>query len=235
MSNAGVHLVVFSPHPSDPDFGIGGTAARWIKEKKEVVYVVCTNGDKGTSDPELTPEKLAVIRKQEQLTAAKMLGIKEVVFLDHPDLGLEDTLAFRKEILRLILLYRPTVVATCDPGNPPFISNRDHRITGRAVLDAVWPMALAPNTYRDLLDQGLKLHKVKEMLIWQSAQPNYRVDITDTYDLKMAACRIHQSQIGPEGNPEFYDMLVEFARTAGKAENYKWAEAFQRLEVLQRL
>jgi LmbE family N-acetylglucosaminyl deacetylase len=235
MQNEAVYLMVISPHPSDPDFGIGGTVARWTQEKKEVVYVICTTGDKGSSDPDLLPDTLAKIRKQEQLAAAKMLGVKEVIFLDHPDLGLEDTPAFRKEILRLILLYRPTVVATCDPYNPVYVSNPDHRVCGRVVMDAVWPMAQAPNTYRDLLAQGLKLHKVKQMLIWQSAQPNYRSDISATYETKMAACRTHQSQIGPQGNPDFYEMLVEFARTAGKAENCQWAEAFNRIEVLQRL
>lgn len=228
-------MVVFSPHPSDPDFGIGGTAALMTREKKEVVYVICTNGDKGTSDPTMLPERLAKIREQEQTTAAKMLGIKEVIFLNHPDLGLEDAPALRKEILRLILLYRPTIVATCDPFNPQYISNRDHRVIGRVVMDAVWPMAQAPNTYRDLLDQGLQLHKVKEMLIWQAAQTDYHVDISDIYELKMAACRCHQSQIGPQGNPEFYDQLIEIARTAGKAGNCKWGERFRRIEVLQRL
>jgi LmbE family N-acetylglucosaminyl deacetylase len=235
MNNGPVDLLVISPHPSDPDFGIGGTVLRWTREKKKVVYVICTNGDKGSSDPDLMPEKLAKIREQEQITAARLLGVNEVVFLGHPDLELEVTPGLKKELLRLILMYRPRVVATCDPYNPAYISNPDHRIAGRAVMDAVWPMAQAPNTYRDLLAQGLKLHKVKEILLWQAAQPNYRIDITDTYETKMAACRCHQSQIGPQGNPDFYDMLVDFARTAGKSENCKWAEAFNRIEVLQRL
>ncbi|MBN1191041.1 MAG: PIG-L family deacetylase [Dehalococcoidales bacterium] len=235
MNSEPVHLLVFSPHPSDPDFGIGGTVARWTREKKDVVYVICTNGDKGTSDPELLPGKLAETREKEQLEAAAILGVKKVVFLDHPDLGLENVAGLKKEILSLILHYRPTVVATCDPYYPPYISNSDHRVAGRAVLDAVWPMAQAPNTYRDLLAEGLKLHRVKEVMLWQAAQPNYCIDISDTYETKMAACRCHQSQIGPPGNPEFYDQLVEIARTAGKSENYQWGESFYRMEVLQRL
>jgi LmbE family N-acetylglucosaminyl deacetylase len=235
LKQESVHMLVVSPHPSDPDFGIGGTAARWAREKKDVVYVICTNGDKGSSDPDLMPDKLAKIREEEQRTAAKMLGIKEVIFLGHPDLTLENTPGLRKEILRLILMYRPVVVATCDPYNPQYISNPDHRVLGRAVLDAIWPFTLAPNTYRDLLQEGLQLHKVKEILIWSPATPNFRTDISDTYELKMAACRCHQSQIGPQGNPEFYPMLIESAKNAGKAINTQWAEAFNRIEVLQRL
>src|SRR5512143_1020856 len=105
MQNSAIHAMVISPHPADPEFGIGGTCARWLREGKEVVYVICTNGDKGTSDPDIRPEQLAGIREQEQLKAAGLIGIKNVVFLRHPDLGLEDTPALKKELLKLILTH----------------------------------------------------------------------------------------------------------------------------------
>lgn len=235
MKNDPVHLLAISPHPADPDFGIAGTVAQWTRQGKSVVYVIATNGDKGSSDPDLLPEVLAATREKEQLAAARLIGVKEVVFLRHPDQGLEDEVSFRKEILRLILTYRPEVVATCDPNFPPYISNRDHRVCGRVVLDAVWPTAQAPNTYRDLLAQGLGLHRVKEILLWGAASPNVRYDITKTFDLKMKACRIHQSQIGPQGNPDFDARLVSTAGTIGKADGFAYAEAFYRIEVLQRL
>jgi len=235
MKNEPVHLLVISPHPADPEFGIGGTVARWTRQGKTVVHVIATNGDKGSSDPDLLPEALAKTREQEQITAANLIGVKDVIFLGHHDQSLEDEPSFRTEILRLILTYRPEVVATCDPYNPPYISNRDHRVCGRVVLDAVWPTAQAPNTYRDLLAQGLQLHRVKEILLWGAAEPNVRYDISDTFDLKMKACRIHQSQIGPQGNPDFDARLVVTAGTVGKAENYRYAEAFHRIEVPKRL
>jgi LmbE family N-acetylglucosaminyl deacetylase len=235
MINGPIHCLAISPHPSDPDFGIGGTAAKWIRQGKKVVYVIATNGDKGSSDPDLLPDILAKTREREQLEAARLLGISEVVFLRHPDMGLEDEPHFRKEILKLILSYRPEIVATCDPYNPPIINNRDHRVIGRVVLDAVWPTAQAPNNYRDLLAEGLKLHRVKELLLWGSPTQNIRYDITDTYELKMKACRIHVSQIGPPGNPEFDAQLVKTAETIGQADGFKYAEAFFRMDVLQRL
>lgn len=236
MKNEAVYAMVFSPHPADPEFGLGGTVARWTREGKDVIYVICTNGDKGTSDPELMPDELAKIREQEQLKAARILGVIDIIFLRHPDLGLEDTPELKKEILRLILMYRPEIVATCDPYNPKYISSPDHRVLGRTVLDAVWPMALAPNTYRDLLEQGLQLHKVKEILLWQTGEPNYYSDISDTFDIKMSAAHCHQSQIGAQGNnPEFLEFLTEAAKTVGKAANYQWGEAFQQIEVPQRL
>lgn len=234
MIDKPVYVMAFSPHPIDTEWGMGGTVARWTREGKDVVYVVCTNGDKGSSDPDMKPEELARIREQEQLAAAKVLGVKEVIFLRHPDLGLEYTLDLRKKILRLILEYRPEIVATCDPYQR-YISNRDHRILGRIVLDAVWPCAQAPNTYRDLLEQGLKLHKVKEVLMWQTQEPNCRYDITDTFDTKMAAFRCHKSQIGDPVEPEFANRILETAKTVARDEDYELGEAFHRSEVPPRL
>ena len=45
------HALVVMPHPDDVESRMGGTVARWTREGKDVIYVVCTNGDKGTNDP----------------------------------------------------------------------------------------------------------------------------------------------------------------------------------------
>ncbi|UCD09871.1 MAG: PIG-L family deacetylase [Dehalococcoidales bacterium] len=236
MSKGPVYAMAISPHPADNDFGVGGTVAKWIKEGKEVVYVIATNGDKASSDPNVPADELASIRANEQREAAKILGVTEVVFMGHPDLGLINVPGLQKEILRLFLTFRPEVVITCDPNNPPYFSNPDHRAIGRAVLDAVWPMALAVNYYRDLMAEGLEIHRAKEMYLWMSSQPNYYNDISDVFDLKMKAVDIHQSQIGPNGTaPDFRNFLMEGNQNAGKQAGCAWAEAFHRLEVLQRL
>ncbi|MEE8374276.1 MAG: PIG-L family deacetylase, partial [Dehalococcoidia bacterium] len=88
METKPAQVMVVTPHPDDAEFGVAGTVVRWIKEGKDVVYVVCANGDKGTDDRNMKPGKLARIREQEQLAAAELLGVREVVFLRHPDQGL---------------------------------------------------------------------------------------------------------------------------------------------------
>jgi LmbE family N-acetylglucosaminyl deacetylase len=234
MKNNTANILAFAPHPLDTEMGIGGTVVHWIREGKSVVYVICTNGDKGSSDPNMKPDKLAAVREEEQLAAARLLGVREVKFLRHPDLGLEDTPEFRKEILQLILEYRPEIVATCDPYQR-YLSNRDHRIVGRVVMDAVWPYALAPNTYPDLMKQGYQLHKVKEVLLWQTEEPNYRCDIGDTYNIKVAALCCHKSQVGDPVEDTFLELLMHFTTQAAEGETFKLGEAFHRLEVMQRL
>ena len=127
-------VLVTIPHPDDAESRMAGTVARWTCEGKEVIYIVCTNGDKGTSDPNMKPEELAGIREQEQLAAAKVLGVREVVFLRHPDQSLEDTSEFRKEIVRLIRMYRPDTVVTIDPFYLGYLNHRDHRITAQVTV-----------------------------------------------------------------------------------------------------
>ena len=234
MKNKTADILAFAPHPLDIEMGMGGTLVQFIRAGKTVVYVIVTNGDKATSDPDMMPEEFAIIRKQELLDAAKILGISEVIFLHYPDLGLSYTPGFRKDIIKLILEYRPETVATCDPYER-YLSNPDHRVTGQVVMDAVWPCALAPNTYRDLLRQGYELHKVKEVLLWATEEPNYHRDITDTFDIKMAALSCHKSQVGDPPDASFIELVTGASTRAAEGKEYKLGEALRRLEVMQRL
>ncbi len=225
-----VQVMVFTPHPDDAEFGVAGTVVHWTREGKDVIYVVCTNGDKGTSDPNIKPEQLAKIREEEQLAAAKLLGVREVVFLRHPDQSLEDTPEFRKEIVRLIRMYRPETVVTADPYRR-YLWHRDHRITGRVVLDAVFPYARDLYAYPDLLEEGFQPHKVKEVLLWGSEEPNYRSNITDTFAIKVAALRCHKSQIGANPSSDLEERMRQRYKMFAEGENYELAEAFHRIEV----
>ena len=244
MANKPVYAVTFSPHPHDTEGGMGGTVARWIREGKEVVCVICTNGDKGSGNPAIKPEELATRREKEQLDASKVLGVKKVIFLRHPDLGLEDTPELRKEILRTILTYRPEIVATRDPYNGRYVSNSDHRKLGRLVLDMVWPYAQAPNTFPDLVKEGLLPHKVKEVWLWSPEQPNFRVDVTNTFEIKEKAVCCHRSQIedwmddrttfeqAREGHLKF---TRDGAIRAAEGTEFKLAEAFVKVPIPPRL
>ncbi len=224
-------VMVVTPHPDDAEFGVAGTVARWVKEGREIVYVVCTSGDKGTNDVNMKPEKLAKIREQEQQAAARLLGVREVIFLRHKDQSLEDTPEFRKEIVRLIRMYRPATVVTADPYRR-YIWHRDHRITGQVVLDAVFPYARDHLAYPDLLKEGLQPHKVREILLWAPLEnTNYRLDITDAFDIKLAALRCHRSQVGDNRVPDLEERLRKWAKERAEGENFELAEAFHRVEI----
>jgi len=224
------NVMVVTPHPDDAEYGVAGTVVRWVREGKEVIYVVCTNGDKGTSDINMKPEELMRIREEEQLAAAKVLGVREVIFLRRPDQGLEDTPDFRKDIVRLIRMYRPEIVVTADPYRR-YLWHRDHRITGLVTLDAVFPYARDHLAYPDLLAEDLQPHKVKEVWLWGPMENiNCRSDITNTFDIKLAALHCHKSQVGNHP-PERIEWLRQRARDMAEGEDFELAEAFHREEI----
>ncbi len=222
-------VMVVTPHPDDAEIGAGGTVARWAKEGKAVVYVVCTNGDKGSSDINMKPEKLVKIREREQLAAAKVLGVKKVIFLHNPDQSLEDTPEFRKQLVRLIRMYRPETLVTVDPYRR-YLWHRDHRITGQVTLDAVFPYARDHLAYPDLTAEGLEPHKVKELLFWGADNSNYSSDVTDTFELKVAALRCHKSQVGQVPSEWFETWLRQRCQTAAEGQDFELAESFHQLE-----
>jgi LmbE family N-acetylglucosaminyl deacetylase len=223
------YLMVIAPHPDDPEFAIAGTVASLAREGKKVVYVVCTNGDKGTSDRSIRPEDLVKTRQKEQKAAAKVLGVSKVVFLGFPDQELEDNHEFRKALVRAIRKYRPFVVATADPYRR-YMWHRDHRITGQVAADAVFPYARDHLAYPDLLEEGLEPHKAREMWFWAADEPNLRMDVTDTFATKLAALRCHKSQVG-DVPPEMEARLREWAKLNAKGESFELGEAFHRVEM----
>jgi len=230
MMTKQAQVMVVTPHPDDAEYGVAGTVARWTREGNDVIYVVCTNGDKGTNDANMKPGALVRIREQEQLAAAKLLGVREVIFLRYPDQTLEDTPEFRKKLVRLIRMYKPETVVTADPYRR-YIWHRDHRITGQVTLDAIFPYARDSLSYPDLLKQGLHPHKVREILLWGSEEPNYRSNITDTFDIKVAALRCHKSQVGDSPSPDLEQWLRQRHKMMAEGEDYELAEAFHRVEI----
>jgi len=232
MNSKSARVMVVTPHPDDAEYGVAGTVAHWTSDGKEVVYVVCTNGDKGTNNANMKPEDVARIREEEQMAAAKSLGVREVIFLRHPDQGLEDTPEFRKELVRLIRIYRPEIMVTANPYRR-YVWHRDHRITGQVTLDAVFPYARDHLSYPDLIKEGLYPYKVREILLWASEDVNYRSDITKTFHLKLTALRCHKSQVGHIPPQELEERLRQRQKIMAEGEDFQLAEAFHRVEILR--
>ena len=221
-----VDILVISPHPDDVDFGACGSVARRVKEGQTAAYVICTSGDKGTGDRAMRPERLAQIREAEQRAAATTVGVSEVIFLRHPDQGLEDSYEFRKQLVRLIRLYQPSLLISCDPYRR-YMWHRDHRITGQVVLDAVFPYARDYLAYPDLTLDGVEPHSVPEVWLWGTEDPNLIIDISETIDLKIAALKCHQSQLNDPAHTE--ERIRNWSRSYAEAEGYEYAERFHQV------
>lgn len=224
-------ILVITPHPDDAEGGAGGTIARWTQKGHKVVLVVCTNGDKGTSDRNLKPQDLVRIREEEQRKAAAALGISEVVFLGYPDQGLEDCSEFREQLVRQIRTHRPGIVVTADPYRR-YIRHRDHYICGRVTLDAVFPYARDHLAYPEHLQAGLEPHHVREVYLWRSEEPDAFLDITATFSLKMDALYCHASQMKWPREEREVQIRAHYAEI-GKKIGVPLAEPFKHIEILR--
>ncbi|MBI2936312.1 MAG: PIG-L family deacetylase [Chloroflexi bacterium] len=219
-------LVVFA-HPDDAEFGCSGTVARWVREGAEVYYLQCTDGGRGTTDPAMTPERLAAIRAQEQLAAARVLGVKEVSTLGYPDGELEDTRNFLGQVVLAIRRVRPDVVLTSEPHPRATHSHRDHRVCGQVALDACFPYARDYLHFPEQIQNGLQPHKVGTILFWGPEEPQVFVDISDSIGYKVKALRKHASQL--RGRPIAKSVRAN-ARRRGQQAGYSYAETFRKIE-----
>jgi len=187
-------------HPDDVDFSAAGTIAGWTDAGIEVSYCIVTDGDAGGHDESVPRPEMARLRRAEQTEAAKCVGVTDLRFLGYPDGRLEPGLALRRDLARVIRQVRPDRVLTSSPErNYARIgaSHPDHRAAGSAALDAVYPDARNPFAFPELLaDEGLQPWTVREA--WLSAAPaaDHFVDVTGTFDRKVAALRAHESQTG---------------------------------------
>ena len=225
--------MVVVAHHDDAEFGCAGTVAKWCRDGLEVVYVICTDGSKGSSDPKMTPERLSDIRRREQLEAGKVLGLKEVVFLGYEDSMLQATLELRRDIVREIRRHRPDVLICMSPvrnlqGNS-YIGHPDHLAVGEATLAAVFPAARDGMTFRELLGEGLEPHKVREVLVMDNLEPDMWVDVSDTIDVAIEALKRHVSQVGDGHEDDSW--MREWRRRAGEQRNMRYAEGFKQFHL----
>lgn len=219
--------MVIVAHPDDIEFSCAGTVARWVKAGADVAYVVCTSGDVGIDQPGMTRGRAAEIREAEQVAAAAVVGVKEVIFLREPDGMLANTLVLRKRLVREIRRFKPEVVITSDPTvlwvRSTYINHPDHRAAAAAALDAVFPAAGQPNLFEELAEEGLIAHKVRKVYVTFGENDTY-VNISDTIDLKIEALKKHVSQM-KDWDPE--PMVREWSAEAGQGKEMAYAEGFR--------
>jgi LmbE family N-acetylglucosaminyl deacetylase len=202
-------ILAIMAHPDDVDYGAAGTVAHWTAAEHEVVYCVVTDGDAGSEDPHVDRAALATARRAEQREAARIVGVEQLVFLGYPDGQVEPGLCLRRDLARVIRQFRPDRVLSHSPERNVVrikASHPDHRAVGAAVLDAVYPDARNPCAFPELLrDEGLAAWTVPEVWLRGGPSGGHYVDVTDTFDRKMAAIRAHRTQ-GP-WEPGFDDSM----------------------------
>ena len=223
-------VMLVMAHPDDAEFSSAGTMAKWAAAGMEITYVIITSGDKGSDDPDMTPEKLVEIREEEQRAAARVLGVKEVIYLRCPDGGVDDTPELREKIVRLMRVHQPDTLVTMDPLRR-YNQHRDHRMAGTVALDAAFPYSRSHLYYPQHIAEGLRPCKIYEAYIAGAENSNVEVNISETFEKKIQALRCHVSQVPNLPEEEFKNHMIEMSkRMSGNAEGGHLRERFRRIE-----
>ena len=226
--------MVIVAHPDDADFGPAASIASWVRAGTVAQLVCCTSGDAGADDPRTDPLELARRRETEQRAAAVHVGYESVTFLHRPDGALENDLALREQLVRLLRTFRPDAVATMDPTvlihADGYVQHTDHRAAAMAAVDAVYPAARNAMAFPHLaIDEGLDPHTVKRLYLFWTDKATAWVDVSETIEVKLAALREHVSQIRePE---ELEGRIRGWAREEGERVGVAAAETFRIVDV----
>ncbi|MBV8235445.1 MAG: PIG-L family deacetylase [Acidimicrobiia bacterium] len=177
-------------HPDDVEFGCGGTLAKWASRGCAIHHLICTDGSKGTWDPDADLTQLVAVRQTEQRAAARILGATDdVVFLGWHDGELEEGLTQRRQVAHWIRRLRPDVVLGHDPWRR-YRLHPDHRHAGFLLTDGV----VAARDPHFFPEPGLRPHRPATLLLWEADEPDHVEDVGAHLQTKVAALLAHRSQ-----------------------------------------
>lgn len=220
-------VLVVAAHPDDAEFGAAATIARWVKDGTDVRYLILTDGAAGSSDPTMTRERLVPLRAEEQRAACAELGVSDVAFLGYPDGYLQPTIGARRHVAAEIRRHRPEAVMTLNPDirwtARGRVNHPDHRAAGDLVLHSINPAASSRLWDMTLLDEGLEPWDVSELWMMGFGAGPHHVDVTATFDRKIAALRRHASQLR-DWDPE--ERMRQMAEESGRQVGVAHSEAF---------
>jgi LmbE family N-acetylglucosaminyl deacetylase len=208
-------------HPDDLEYGAASAIARWTSQGKTVVYVMVSRGEAGMNDRH--PSEVGPLRSQEEINAARAVGVNAVEFLEHPDGVIEYGLPLRRDISRAIRSHRPDVILTLShhlqfPSG--HLNQSDHRHVGIAVFDAARDAA-NQWVFPELLNQGLEpWDGVRFVAVFGPNEPTHGIDVTGFWEQGLESLRQHRAYLeymGDESTEKTFRFLTAHAVEAGNA------------------
>jgi len=225
-----LRILVIAAHPDDIEFGMAGSAALWVEAGAQITYCLVTDGAAGSNEKDIVPADLIKRRKEEQLDAAKVVGVRDVRFLDYADGTLQPTLQLRRDLTRVIREVRPHRVVINDPTTvllsgegESYINHPDHRAAAEAALYAVFPSAETRPIFPELLEEGFEPHHVVELYLQLTEKPDTAIDITSVHDRKIQALLCHRSQL----NEDSIEFIRKYDHFTGEQVGVEYAEVFR--------
>ena len=205
---ARLKIVVTGGHPGDPEYGCGGTVARYADLGHDVVLLYLNRGEKAC--PENSPNAGSDVRVPEARRACEILRARPAFAGQCDGHAIVDTASY-EEFRKLMESEKPDVLFA----HWPIDGHRDHRAISMLAYDAWMRMGKKCAFYYYEVSDG------EDTLMFL---PTHYVDISGTESRKRAACYAHASQ-APD---KFYALQFHVTRFRGLESGYAQAEAFIR-------
>lgn len=216
------HVVIVSAHPDDMEIGMGGTVAKLAESQAAIISVVITNGGRASNPFGWTEQRMAEVRREEALCAARVLGVKEVIFFDQLDAAEEiDVHAVKQKLVELLARAQPAEVYTLDE---ELDRHPAHRLAGKLARESVLESRVIPTA-------GLWAYE-----IWGPLAMWNRLEYIDDYVAKkMLAIAEHRSQVATipygEGVLGLNRWRAVFADPKASAPAGVYAEVFRQIAI----
>jgi LmbE family N-acetylglucosaminyl deacetylase len=227
-------VLFFPSHPDDIMVYFAGLLNQLRKDGKEVFVVTVSNGARGSKDSKVSEEDLAKQRMEEEVAALEYLKVprEHYVCLNYKDGEVESNMQLIGEVAKYIRKFKPDIVCTHEPsimyqstgdGSGFWINHRDHRHTGQAVLDAVYPFSRDRSFFPQHESEDLEPHSVYDLILTDENGCNFKFDYTENLETKKAAMRHHKSQM----DENFINDVVNSMK-----ENDRYLEFFKYVHLL---
>jgi LmbE family N-acetylglucosaminyl deacetylase len=212
-----VVLGVFA-HPDDESLACGGTLARLADMGARVVLICASRGERGSRSGPERDDELGACRARELGAAAALIGISDLILLDHPDgeLRWARVTEFHAQIVMAIQRFQPAAVITFGADglywHPDHIGVHERTTSAVLALGTAAPplyyVTMAPGVMQAIVEKAMSngwtapangfWSLAPDSFGFNAPPPAFVVDVRDWAARKLAAIRCHQSQTGSD-------------------------------------
>tara|TARA_Y100001949_G_scaffold66793_1_gene56516 strand:+ start:2283 stop:2924 length:642 start_codon:yes stop_codon:yes gene_type:complete len=210
-------ILLLAAHADDEVLGMGATIKK-LSKKNEFCLVVLTE----SVTSQYTEKKMLQTRRNACLKSAKVLGIKNVLFLDFPDNQLDSVpqLKINEEIEKIIRKFKPSVVYS----PPPNDLNKDHQKVFESSLVTTRPFS---SSVKSLLCYELP------GIVREPFNPSIYENVAKEFSYKIKAFKMYKNEVMNFPHPRSIEAIENLAIQRGVESSLKKAEAFRLIHSIK--
>jgi len=212
------NILFVMAHPDDILVYYAALVSKLQKDNKNVFVLTVSNGARGSRENEISEEKLAQQRLDEEVAALKFLGVPQenIYFLHYKDGEIESNYKLIGEISRYIRKVKADIVCTHEPTaiyqqtynkEGFFVQHRDHRKVAEAVIDSAYPFSRDRSFFPEHAKERIEPHTFYDIVMTDEIGSNFELDYTEELEIKKSAMRFHKSQFSEDVINEIVDSV----------------------------